>query len=139
MFIGGGPIRWLIKKGVEVIADRLFQSPLDKDFGEATAEDIIPPDARCVATMQLDDLEEPLARLAQMIEGLTIEHVSKVSLRLYELRIGRTANYQFQVKDEGRPMELQFVLSKYANREVEIDFRSSQNVINIVQRAIAGE
>lgn len=44
------------KKGVEAIADRLFKSPLEKDFGEATEEDIILPHSRCVVCGQLDAL-----------------------------------------------------------------------------------
>lgn len=139
MIRGGGIIGWLVRKAVEAISDRLFKSPLDRDFGEATPDDIIPPSSRYVATLLLEDLEKPLARMVEMIDGLTVEQVSKVSLRLYEMRIGRTANFQFQVKDTGTPVELQLILEKHANREVEIDFRSSEAIIRLVQLAMEGE
>lgn len=134
-FGGGGVIGWLIREGVEVIADRLFKSPLDKDFGEATAEDIILPDSRCVVCGQLDDLTAPLAHMFHMIDGLTEVHLDKVSKRLPELRINRAVTYAFQVKDNGSPVELQLIMTKQANREVEINYRSSETVITLVQVA----
>lgn len=136
MYIGrGGVIRWIIQKGVETIADRLFKSPLDKDFGEATEEDIILPDFRCVVSGQLDSLSGPLAHMFHMIDGLTEVHLDKVSKRLPELRINRPVTYAFQVKDNGSPVELQLIMTKQANREVEMDYRSSQTVITLVQVA----
>ena len=136
MYIGrGGVIRWIIQKGVEAIADRLFKSPLDKDFGEATEEDIILPDSRCVVCGQLDALTGPLAHMFYMIDGLTEAHLGKVSQRLPELRINRPVTYAFQVKDNGSPVELQLIITKQANREVEIDYRSSETVIKLVQVA----
>ena len=70
-----------------------------------------------------------------MIDGLTKTRLAKVSQRLPELRIDRPVTYAFQVKDNGSPVELQLIMTKQANREVEIDYRSSETVIKLVQVA----
>ncbi len=70
-----------------------------------------------------------------MVEGLNETHLAKVSLRLPELRINKSVTYAFQVKDNGSPVELQLIITKQANREVEIDYRSSETVIKLVQVA----
>ena len=137
MFISRfGLLGLLIGKAVEAISDRLFKSSLDEDFGEATEDDIILPDARHIACGQIDDLAGPLAHMFNMIDGVTVGHLEKVTQRMPELRIGRPVTYAFQVKDTGTPVEMQLILTKQPNHEVEIDFRSSEGVIRLVKVAI---
>lgn len=136
MFIGRfGIVGLLIEKGIESLADRLFRSSLDQDFGEATAEDIILPSARSIFQGEVDALTPPLQRMFPMIEGLRQEHLDRVLLRLTELNRRRSVTYRFQVKDTGIPVELQMILTRLANRQVEIDFRCSESVIGLVQVA----
>lgn len=136
MFISRfGFVGLLLEKAIEAIADRLFTSSLEKDFGEASEDDIVLPDARWVELHPVDAYEVPFTRMSAMIDGLTSGHLIKVSNRLLELRVGRSVTYQFQVRGEGVPVELQLILTKQKNHDVEIDFRSSEAILKLVQVA----
>ena len=131
-----GVIGLLVENAVEAIADRLFRSSLEKDFGAASEDDIILPDARHVVRGELNALKAPLVRVFSSVDGLMVEkHLAKVLQRLPEMRVRRPITYAFQAKDAEHPVELQMNMMKHHNHEIEIDFRSSEAVISQVQVA----
>ncbi|MCP5537079.1 MAG: hypothetical protein H7A51_12740 [Akkermansiaceae bacterium] len=139
MFIARfGIVGLLIEKGVEAIADRLFKSPLEQDLGEAGENDIILPHAHCIFQGEVDEFTPRLRQMFPMIDGLEAMHLDRVLQRLVELKRNRSATYLFQINDSGTPVELQMILTRYANRQVQIDFRCSESVIRLIELAFSG-
>ena len=126
-------LRLVVRTVVNFVAGVFIKSPLERDYGAASVDDIQLPDASCFAVLPLGEVFEPLIDLYSSIDGLSPGHVKKIGLRLTELPIGKVADYRYQVKDGDATVELQLVMTKGAGDEIDMCFRSSEKVIAAVR------
>jgi hypothetical protein len=135
--IGSWLIRKLFMKGFEAAVDSVGKSALEQDFGEANEDNIIVPDAVFRKVLPLTQMAKPLHAMFHDIDGLRVDHATKIGLRLKELPIGKEAKFQYQVKDAGTVVELQVTMTKEGPDQISIAFRSSNEIIATITRCFA--
>ena len=128
----------LFEKALDATVDSFVKSPLEEDFGEANEDDVIVPDAVFQKVLPLTQMARPLHEMFQAIDGLDVDHVTRIGLRLKELPIGKASKFQYQVKEAGSVVELQVSMTKSTATQISIRFRSSNGIIATIMRCFAG-
>ena len=126
-------------KGFGAAVDSVGKSALEQDFGDASEDDIIVPDAKFRKVMPLMQMATPLHAMFQQVDGLDVSHVTRIGLRLKELPVGKEARFQYQVKDSGSVVELQVAMTKSGPDEIGITFKSSNGIIATIMNCFATE
>ena len=123
----------LFRKGLDSLVGSAVKSPLEQDFGEASEWDIQIPDATLEVDLPLDEIYTPLLNMFNAIDGLSPENVQKIGLRMTELPVGKVADFRYQVRDNGAPIELQISMTKEPGNQVGLYFCSSEGIIESVK------
>ena len=143
MWIIGDLTHWLIRVLLGKVADGVISDPTTEDFGPDPSEvewDVDVPTASFEILLPVNQVQEPVMRLAAAFPHLKIDALKRFAERIVNLPHGKSAQLQLQV---GPETELQALLTKALKDQVALDFRSSDEAIaklrNVFQPPAAGE
>lgn len=131
-------LRLLVHKALGALVGKLFKSPLEQDFGEASEDDITVPEAVKHSVSPVEDLAAPMANLFASLDGLSSGKYEKFHTRMWELPVHRSARFQYQVRvrRDAEPTELQVSIQKHPGNVVQVEFRSNAEVIRLIESTV---
>lgn len=128
-------VRLAFEKALAGVVGSFVKSPIERDFGEPSEDDIVAPSANYYIIGQLEYLETHLVNVFAALDGLSHEKFEKLHTRLWEIPKGRDISYRYQVREPGgdESVELQLRVQKHMNNITAIIFKSSTAVIRIIE------
>jgi len=128
-------VRLAFEKALAGVVGSFVKSPIERDFGEPSEDDIVLPSANYFVTGQLEYLETHLVNVFATIEGLSQEKFEKLHTRLWEIPKDRFVTFPYQVREpeNGQSVELQLRAEKHKHNLMVIKFQSSSTIIQIIE------
>jgi len=115
---------------VEFITGLFIKSPLEKDFGDPSEDDIVPPEAAFTVTLPSENPCGPIVKSLSQFHSVKPERLDKLVTRMKELPPNKDSQIRFQISDQIPTTELLIDIFKDTDHSLIITAHSSQKIID---------